>query len=223
VAAGDQARAASAAKALLNVAGSAGIFPHHTEASAAGFWRSHVGCFADQVYPTQALARYGAAYRQPQALDAAARCGARFCELQGPAGQWWWHYDARNGQVTEGYPVYSVHQNSMAPMALLDLADAGGPLHLDAIVRGLKWLEHAPETGSSLIDDQESVIWRKVGRTDPAKLVRRARACASRLAPSLRLRALDAVFPATRIDFESRPYHLGWILYSWTDRPKASA
>ena len=66
-----------------------------------------------------------------------------------------------------------------------------------------------------------SLVWRKVGRTDPAKLVRRARAVVSRLHPSLRLGVMDGVFPATRIDFESRPYHLGWILYAWTDRARA--
>ena len=59
------------------------------------------------------------------------------CELQGPDGQWWWHYDTRTGKVVEGYPVYSVHQDSMAPMALLDLEDAGGPQHSEAITRGL--------------------------------------------------------------------------------------
>jgi hypothetical protein len=219
VAAGDCAGAKAAADLLLSIASDSGIFPHYTRP--AGFWRSHVGCFADQVYPIQALSRYAVFAGDKRALTAADRCAAKICELQGPAGQWWWHYDARTGKVTEGYPVYSVHQNSMAPMCLLDLADAGGTLHREPIVRGLKWLERAPEVGRTLIDDQQSLIWRKVGRTDPAKLVRRARACVSRLHPSLRLSAMNAVFPASRIDFESRPYHLGWILYAWTDRPKA--
>jgi hypothetical protein len=219
VAAGERDAAKAAADVLLAVSSDSGIFPHHTRS--AGFWRSHVGCFADQVYPIQALARYGAFAKDKRALGAAQRCADRICELQGPGGQWWWHYDARTGRVIEGYPVYSVHQNSMAPMALLDLADAGGTLHREAMVRGLRWLENAPEIGMTLIDDGQSLIWRKAARADPAKLVRRARACVSRLHPSLRLGVLDSVFPPTRIDFESRPYHLGWILYAWTDRPKA--
>jgi hypothetical protein len=38
---------------------------------------------------------------------------------------------------------------------------------------------------------------------------------ASRVAPGARLAWLDRLYPPVRIDFESRPYHLGWILYAW--------
>jgi hypothetical protein len=30
--------------------------------------------------------------------------------------------------------------------------------------------------------------------------------------------ALDTVFPPTEIEHESRPYHLGWVLYTWLSR-----
>ncbi|GAB3883503.1 hypothetical protein GCM10027612_15740 [Microbispora bryophytorum subsp. camponoti] len=90
------------------------------------WYRAHVGCFADQVYPLQALARLHAAVGDADALAAAEQVAAGICAAQGAEGQWWWHYDARTGAVVEGYPVYSVHQLAMAPMALLDLADAGG-------------------------------------------------------------------------------------------------
>jgi hypothetical protein len=33
--------------------------------------------------------------------------------------------------------------------------------------------------------------------------------------PSLRLAGLDRVFPPGRIDYECRPYELGWLLYAW--------
>jgi hypothetical protein len=180
-----------------------------------GGWRSDIGCFADQVYPIQALARHHHAFDDPSALQVAARCAERICQLQGDAGQWWWHYDTRTGRVVEGYPVYSVHQNSMAPMALLDLHEAGGPDLGEAIRRGVRWMGHAPEIGRSLIDEENLVIWRKVGRNDPQKIVRGARALASRVHPNLRLTWLDGLFPARTIDFESRPYHLGWILHAW--------
>jgi len=192
----------------------AGVFSHRLRGGKRG-WRSHVACFADQVYPIQALARHHAASGHSEGLAAANRCAELICRVQGSAGQWWWHYDARNGRVIEGYPVYSVHQDAMGPMALLDLAEAGGNDHADAIRLGLRWMETAWEVGRSLIDDERAVIWRKVGRTDPAKLVRVARAAASRLHPNLTLDPLDAAFPARKIDFECRPYHLGWVLHSW--------
>jgi hypothetical protein len=181
--------------------------------------RGHVGCFADQVYPIQALSRFHHfCGGDEQSLAVASQCAAQICRLQGDAGQWWWHYDMRTGRVTEGYPVYSVHQNSMAPMALLDLLEAGGPDHSDAIRRGLLWMKVAPEVGRSLIDEDQLVIWRKVARKDPKKLMRRIRATTSWVHPALRLGWLNAVFPPSGIDFECRPYHLGWVLHAWLGR-----
>jgi len=196
----------------------AGVFAHTFGSVKRDPVRAHVACFADQVYPIQALSRYAKHFGDQAALDAASACGDRICAEQGDAGQWWWHYDARNGKVVEGYPVYSVHQDSMGPMALLDLAEAGGPDHAESIRLGLRWMETAAEIGQSLIDDERGVIWRKVGRTDPAKLVRGARAVASRVNRNLRVGALDALFPATRVDWESRPYHLGWVIHTWLGR-----
>jgi hypothetical protein len=192
-----------------------GIFAHATRPDLLAWYRSHVSDFADQVYPIQALSRYHAAVRDGPALAVAARCAEAICRLQGEAGQWWWHYDCRTGRVIEGYPVYSVHQDSMAPMALMDLLEAGGPDYSEAIRRGLTWLLCAPEVRQSLIDENSGVIWRKVARPGPKKLVRSIRAGASRLHPGLRFGWLDTLFPPTQIDFEERPYHLGWVLHAW--------
>lgn len=190
-----------------------GIFPHRV--GTPGGWRGHVGCFADQVYPIQALARWSRVAGEAAALDAAARCAARICALQGDAGQWWWHYDSRSGELIEGYPVYSVHQDAMAPMALLDLADAGGPDHRAEIARGLRWLEPAPELGRSMLERERNLIWRKVARREPNKLSRGIRSAVSRIAPRARLRGLDRLFPPRALDAECRPYHLGWLLHTW--------
>lgn len=102
------------------------LFPHATAPGLVKPYRDHVACFADQVYPIQALARLHASGDDAAALAAARTCADQICRLQGPDGQWWWHYDARTGRVIEGYPVYTVHQHAMAPMALFDLVEAGG-------------------------------------------------------------------------------------------------
>jgi hypothetical protein len=73
----------------------------------------------------------------------------------------------------------------------------------------------APEIGGSLIDRTAGVIWRKVARREPGKLTRGLQAAASRLHPAARLLGMDRLFPPTVIDWESRPYHLGWLLYAW--------
>jgi hypothetical protein len=204
-----------AAERLLTAQGDDGLFPHALPAEASGRLRSHVGSFADQVYPLQALARYHVATGDPRALEAANRTAARIVDLQGDAGQWWWHYDVRTGGVVEGYPVYSVHQHAMGPMVLFDLREAGGADHVAAIAHGLAWLRTHPETRDDLLDDRSGVIWRKVGRREPRKAVRYVRSATTVLHPALRFAALDRVFPPGRIDYECRPYELGWLLYAW--------
>lgn len=207
-----------AARLLLNGQGPGGLFAHTTPARAAGFARGHVGCFADQVYPIQALARLGYAGRNAAALDAAEACAARIVALQGPEGQWWWHYDARESSVVEGYPVYSVHQHAMAPMALLDLYDAGGTDHHDAIMKGLAWIDDHPETDEPLASPEDAMIWRKVGRREPRKLVRALSALTTAAVAGWHLPYLDAAFPPGPVDRECRPYEFGWMLYAWRSR-----
>lgn len=200
---------------LLSGQGPQGIFPHALPAASLGRWRAHIGCFADQVYPIQSLARLAALTGDQEALSAANLAAQRICALQGEAGQWWWHYDARNGSVVEGFPVYSVHQHAMAPMALFDLAHAGGDDHEASVIRGLLWLDTHPEVLEDLVSERHGLVWRKVGRREPAKAARKLSAVTTSIRPGWRLPGLDAVLPAGQVDHECRPYELGWLLYAW--------
>lgn len=196
------------------------VFPHTAGMTAL---RSHVTCFADQVYPIQALAEYSRISGDRAALAVADACAARICALQGEAGQWWWHYDARTGSVLEEYPVYAIHQDAMGPMALFALADAGGQRHDAAVARSLGWLEASPELdGASLIDLQRRTVWRKVARREPRKASRYLQAAASRWREGARLPGLHRVFAPGAVDLEDRPYHWGWFLYAWAQRTPQS-
>ncbi len=179
--------------------------------------RSHVACFADLVYPIHALSMYARKSGHHAALDAASRCAETICRLQGAAGQWWWHYDRRTGDVFERYPVYAIHQDAMAPMALTAVREAGGPDCDHALQKGLDWLADAPEIGASLIDLDNDLIWRSVFRRGTSKSFRAMQALASRIHPALRVPGLDTVFPPVAVDYEDRPYHLGWLLYAWPE------
>jgi hypothetical protein len=185
--------------------------------------RSHVTCFADQVYPIQALSLYYRRTRNDRDFTVAIECASRICLLQGERGQWWWHYDVRTGNVVEGYPVYSVHQDAMAPMALFALQEAGGPDYSAQVMKGLNWLTDSPEIGGSLIDLGADLVWRKVGRREPGKLSRRVNAVASRVHSGWRVSAVNRWFPPNRIDFECRPYHLGWLLHAWRNYNEQNA
>lgn len=210
------------AKRRLMAARRGALFPRATGDGGATWYRDHVGSFADQVYPVQALARLHASADDQSALAAAETAAEAICAAQGEAGQWWWHYDSRSGDVVEGYPVYSVHQHAMAPMALMDLSDAGGGNHLGSISRGLRWLQEAPETREALVLDDPPITWRKVARADPRKAVRGLRAASTRVRPGWRVSLLDRFFPPGIVDHECRPYELGWLLYTWLSGTRAA-
>jgi hypothetical protein len=201
---------------LLRHQHAGGIFPHVVPPGSQPRFRAHVGGFADQAAAIQALARYAADSGDHRALVAANLCAQRIRELQGAAGQWWWQYDARTSEVVQEYPVYSAHQHAMAPMALFDLLAAGGDDHRSAVGKGLAWVAAHPELPAPLVDSGHGVIWRKIGRREPAQAMRSVRALTTAIRPGLRLRALDPIFPPVRIDHECRPSELGWLLYAWT-------
>jgi hypothetical protein len=195
-----------------------GLFPHHPSGAFPSRLRAHVCCYADLVYPIQALSYYYRATGNERAIGMARQCGGRMCDLQGPQGQWWWHYEIRTGRVLERYPVYAVHQDGMGPMALFALRDAGGDDFAEAIERGVRWLYEPVEVESSLIDREAQVIWRKVARREPNKLSRRLQAAASCVHPALRAPGVNVLFPPREVDYESRPYHMGWILHAWVGK-----
>ncbi len=119
--------------------------------------------------------------------------------------------------------MYSVHQHAMAPMALFDLADAGGDDHTPELMLGLDWLRTHPEVMDELVSQAHSVVWRKVGRREPPKAARSISAVTTTVRPGLRVPKLDSIFPPDQIDYECRPYELGWLLYAWLSNGRTAA
>jgi hypothetical protein len=212
---------AQARKRLLDsVIKGSPVFPHATGPGLVKGYRNHIACFADQVYPIQALARLHHSGDDREALDAARVTAEQICRLQGPAGQWWWHYDARTGDVIEGYPVYTVHQHAMAPMALLDLSEAGGGDYDASIRLGLRWLLGPAELGAgvlpdTMLRDDDGLTVRKVFRGDPKKIVRGLHGVTTGVRSGLRMPVIDRVYRPTALDRECRPYEFGWLYFAW--------
>ena len=65
----------------------------------------------------------------------------------------------------------------------------------DAIVSSLAWLEKRPEGTAPLVCAAENVIWRKVGRREPRKLVPGLASLTTALHPNAHIPGLDAIFP----------------------------
>lgn len=193
--------------------GKQGIFGHlATNKSLAGVMRGQIGSFADQVYPIYALTRFAQACDTPEALEMAQVCADAICRVQGPLGQWWWHYDSSTGKVVEKYPVYSVHQDGMAPLALFALEDATGLDFSESIYRGLNWITGRNELHYDLRDASAGVIWRSLCQGHKYKIF------LSRALGFLGSSENDACADDLKVLFECRPYHLGWLLYAFSGR-----
>jgi hypothetical protein len=191
--------------------GSGGYFGHvRNNRTIAGVARGHIGSFADQVDPLYALAKFAQIFQLPSALAKAQTCADRICRAQGSLGQWWWHYNSRTGGVFEHYPVYAVHQHGMAPMALYALAEATQIDFSEPIYRGLQWIAGANELGVDMRAPSANVVWRCIYDSN------RQRKRFLNVANYLGFRCGQPV-GHHMINFECRPYELGWLLYAFAD------
>ena len=204
--------AARAYRILERNQGNSGVFGHSARSlSLSGRLRGRIGSFADQVYPICALVRAHLAFHPEKALDHAKACGEGILRSQGPLGQWWWHYDSVSGAVVEQYPVYSVHQDAMAPMALFALEEVCGCDVSAAVMLGLRWITGANEMIRDLRNPADKVIWRSVYHRYRYRTLFRKGIGYFRGESDERTDDLA-------INFEDRPYHFGWLLYAISGR-----
>jgi hypothetical protein len=186
------------------------IFGHQTNSGGLkGRLRGRLGSFADQVYPIYAFAWAHRAFGFGGALDASIACAETICAAQGARGQWWWHYDAKSDHAVGKYPVYSVHQHGMAPLALFAVADAGGKDFSRELYLGLEWIYGANELNQDMRDASTKVVWRCIRPAKSRRYLDQARAMLS----------LSTQTPRDlHILHECWPYELGWLLYAFAGR-----
>jgi hypothetical protein len=185
--------------------GQHGLFGHLSKwHSVAGVVRGRIGSFADQVYPIFAMAHFSQVFGDSEARDNALRGAKAICGLQGPLGQWWWHYDSVTGRVVEHYPVYSVHQHGMGPMALLAVQETCGGDFRAPIANGLRWINGENELHQDLEDTDAGVVWRCIQPRKSTSYAKGFRA----------LMGTDATPGPLHTLYECRPYELGWLLYA---------
>jgi len=186
-----------------------GVFGHQQGGNLGSRLRGPVGTFADQVYPIYAFAQYGKEAANAEAVGIAAECARTICAHQGRLGQWWWHYDMRTGRVISRYPVFSVHQDAMAPMALQAAGKASGEDFRKEIDRGLAWVTGENELDQEMIDNRLNLVWRCIYMRRHRQMLDTAFSLAGLI------RAGGVNPSALRVRMECRPYHLGWILYAF--------
>lgn len=190
----------------------ANLFYRHLRRGPLATVSGRVPCFANQIYPVMALAVHARRTGCAESAKIGRKLADYLCQLQGSMGQWWWLYDAQCGGVVDGYPVFSVHQDGMAPMALMETTLAGGRTFHTEISRGLHWIFGSNELHTSLVMESQNLILRDIHKPDFGRIRRAMRSAAWTWGLINRTKnSRPSVFV---VNSECRPYHLGWILYA---------
>ena len=183
--------------------------------------RRELGFFDNQVYGIHASADYSRAFGDQAALAMAARCVDQILTAQGPLGQWAWHYNVRTGAVVDRYPVYSVHQHGMGPMALNAVADLTGRSFDDALEKSVAWVFGENELRRAMIDPDSGIIWRSIRRRIAHnKLIHVFKFLSLSRMQGAGNRLADIVNTPGQleVDMECRPYEFGWLLWAFARR-----
>lgn len=198
--------------------GMTGLFQCAGLANRKGRLRDHLkttsGFFDSQVYGAMALAQAGKSLGRPELLQEAYATVQAIVKHQGKFGEWPWHYDVRDGTLIDPYPIFSVHQDGMGPMVLLEVGEILGMDFQEAVERSLNWVFGANELNMPMIDYDAGMIWRAQRRKGMQQYILQA----SRVAHYYRLPCIARVLraaPGRALEYECRPYHLGWILYAF--------
>jgi hypothetical protein len=204
---------------LLRFSRSASLFRNTGARRVKNVLQGRLTSFASQVYTIHALAELARCVEDTVRPECVLTAQKLVCE-QGTLGQWWWQYSNITGRTLEGYPVYSVHQDGMAFMALATLYNLGHARYREPLWSGLEWLFGNNELGTTLIDRDRNMVFRCIQRrrSDPDGIggmsrFNRIRAILSSvdLYPAAGIRAKRDGLEVLR---ECRPYHFGWILYA---------
>ena len=97
----------------------------------------------------------------------------RALDIQGSRGEWPWLIRTSSGGVVDPYPVFSVHQDSMAMLFLLPAHDQGVPGAAQAAPRSLEWCFGANELSERFYVPEPFFAYRSIERVGSAPRLRR--------------------------------------------------
>ncbi len=175
-------------------------------------YRSHAVSFGSIVYFLRAMHEYAEAFDSGPARELFSNCLRRVLAVQGEDGAWPWMIDVRTAVPIDIYPIFTVHQDSMAMLFLFPAQRRGVPGIDAAIERSFMWNLGYNELQTPILRGQPHAwFYRSIERTERSP---RARRYLRGLGP--RAREYPARSPRVRLNRECRSYHPGWILYVWS-------
>ena len=214
----DDARAARLAERLFGLirtyfvhAGSG--LPRHSLAR----YRAHTVSFGSIVYFLRAMYEYGEAFDSDVARELFTTAVERVLAIQGADGGWPWMIDVRTGVPFDRYPIFTVHQDSMAMLFLFPAEECGIPNATEAIERSMRWNFGDNELPANMVHTNPYPwIYRSIERSERVPRLRRY---LRGLGPARTVQPIRS--RSIRINRECRSYHLGWVLYAWSDSARA--
>ena len=169
--------------------------------------KTRYGTFSDQAFAMYAFMRYAQAFDDPQSMEIALECAKHMVRKQGELGQWWSLFDAHTGEVARKYPVYSLHQDALAPMVLFGLGERTGEDFSDDINDGVLWLHRRNEVDIHMVSKSLHVIWEGVHEA-------KKKLYTEDIVPPKNIRLTKDKTRPLDVGFECRPSHLGWLLFA---------
>lgn len=197
-----------------------GLFLHLSKENKTFNLRYNIANFADQIYSIYAISLFTEATKNDEFLKTAQRCADKICSLQGEMGQWWWHYNALTGKVIGKYPVFSVHQDSMAPFGLMAFAKVSENNYMSNIHRGLDWISGDNELGVSMIDEDKNFVRRGIKRKGMFPKIQNIATMSSKFSTINGMPAKYNQPQFLEVMNWEYSYHLGWILYAYNEENK---
>ncbi len=180
-------------------------------------YRAHTVSFGSVVYFLRAMHEYAESTGSREARALFTCCLERVLALQASDGAWPWMIDVRTGVPIDLYPVFSVHQDSMAMLFLFPAQRHGVAGINEAIDRSFMWNYGHNELGTSLVrSDPCAWFYRSIERDERWPRARRYLRGLGRAPHECPARS-----SRVRLNRECRSYHLGWVLYTWSGRPSA--
>jgi predicted glycosyltransferase len=203
------ARTYSALRSLADE--STGLARHSTRSFRAG-----IVSFGALVYYLRALHEVAGALDDAAAAERFIAGVSRLLQLQGPQGEWPWMLDPRSGRIIDPYPVFGVHQDSMAMLFLLPAIERGLTQARAAVHRSLDWSLGANELSRPMYEWKPFFFpYRSIERVEALPRLRRYLRA---LPGSGNRRGETWRASRVRVNDECRSYHPGWILYVWSGR-----
>jgi hypothetical protein len=189
--------------------GGNGIFQHEDKNNFEGKLRANIGTLADQLYSIYALSLFSQQMNNEEALLIAKECSEKICLHQGKYGEWDWQYNSEDGNVVNRFPIHSVHQLALAPMALFSIQMASGVEFTENIFKSINWLCENPKLQKQIIDKKNNAIWNKVAPVFNNKL--------NSIFNFLKFYSFGK-YLNPKVEYVCSSYDFGWILYTFAGR-----